>query len=130
MNVSSITRKNLGKQQATDRESVLAESARDSFVRELVEEYSFSNLSRNSVFVNDLRLEDKKILLSHIVDAGEYEWLMETPNRLEEGIKENKCYMQELLDEVADEIYWKHMEEEGISIYHHKDNNETFCRKI
>src|SRR5690348_12843321 len=58
------------------------------YVKNLINENAKYRHGSLSLFACELDQSDRKIFLSNIVDAEEYEWLCETPSRLEAGFKE------------------------------------------
>lgn len=81
------------------------------FVHDLLREYGEVHDCSYSVHFNALDLHDKKILLSYVVEAFEYEEAISCPTKLEAYFKEYSKLIQRLLDENGDEAYRDMMEE-------------------
>ena len=89
--------------------------SRSYFLRKIVDEYCGIYYLQNEfrVNVNDLSLIDKKIFLSHVVDAWEYEEYCSSVSKLYAGFLDNLKYMQRLLDETSDEFYQDYLADMG-----------------
>lgn len=92
----------------------------------LIREYGTYKHGSLSIDPNTLSLSDKKLVLSHITDSGEYAWIMENSIRVEVSFQEYIEHIQLLLDEECSEVYREDMEDRGMIERHHSDNNEIY----
>jgi hypothetical protein len=60
---------------------------------------------------NNFSISDKRLILSHITDAEEYEWACTSHVRTEALFKENIEYIEQLISEESGEVYRDIMEE-------------------
>lgn len=89
--------------------------SRHYFLRRIVDEYCGIYYLQNEFRVNfnDLSFEDKKLFLSHVVDAWEYEEYCSSVSALHAGFLDNLKYMQRLLDETSEDFYQEYLQEMG-----------------
>ena len=89
--------------------------SRQYFLNRVVDEYCGIYYLQNEfrVNVNDLSFEDKKLFLSHVVDAYDYEEYCSSIGALYAGFLDNLKYMQRLLDETSEEFYQEYLEKMG-----------------
>lgn len=101
------------------------------FVKDLVNEhgvYQSYNGMLEGLYVNvyALPMHDKRILLSHMVDADEYEALSKTLGGIKIAIDELSDEMQDILNARAAEVFAEKMEEMGAVMYQHSDNGDYY----
>jgi len=101
----------------------------EEFVKSLIHENAHYHNGGFSLYVSSLSRIEKKLFLSHIVDAGEYEWLCENDARLYAAFDDYKTDMQSLIDLYIDESWHEAMQEKGLTMGHYKDNNEIYYYK-
>ena len=77
----------------------------------LIREYGTYNDGSMSIDPYSLSISDKKLVLSHITDSGEYAWIVENPTRVEAAFEEYINHIQTLFEEECDDVYRENMEE-------------------
>lgn len=95
-----------------------------SYLRDLVREYADMHLKTKdewidegySIWVHTLFDHDKRILLSHIVDADDYEYYCSSPERLHSGFEEYEKTMQKMIDDTANELYHEDLDYMGLRV--------------
>lgn len=95
------------------------------FLHDLIRTYKSITRDGYSLHVDNLPHYEKKLFLSHIVDAYEYEFLCESPSLLDAGINEYKKMMQRLIDQEIDGIYFEDQRAKGRRIYIDSINGEA-----
>lgn len=75
------------------------------YIHDIIRSYKDIDPEYYSLFVDDLPLHDKKIFLSHIVSAEDYELFCSNKSGVEALIIENKSYMQSLINNEIDQVY-------------------------
>ena len=86
------------------------------FLREVIRDYGSEYAKEFTVKVNDLSMEDRKILLSHLVEASEYEEYCSTPSKLQAGLTDNLESMQRMLNEMSHELYSEYLYSMGYKL--------------
>lgn len=112
-----------------DVNDLLKISAKRVFIRDLINDYATYRYGGMSLYVSEIPKAEKKIFLSHIIPAKEYEWFVQDETRLEIGFEEYAPRMQRLIDEQIEEVYHETMEEAGMVLCRHKDNGEIYYRR-
>lgn len=75
-------------------------------IHKIIREYgTYHPVDGYSVNLNDLDLSDKKILLSHILDSGEYEFALSSPTIFNAVFQEYSPVIQKLVDERCEEVW-------------------------
>ena len=100
--------------------------ATEKLIHSIIREYGEYDDGSYSLDIRILSLSDKRLLLSHYVDADEYEWAMESPTKTETLFKENLPFMQQQVDEELFTVYRENMEEMGMCLNRHSDNGEVY----
>lgn len=95
-----------------------------SFIRDLVRDYATKKSDEYILWTRRLYLHDRKIILSHVVDAEDYEFFCSNPTRLELGLEEYDDVMQRLLDDMCEEVYFEDMSESGRRMVMDIDNGD------
>jgi hypothetical protein len=95
-------------------------------VHRIIREYGQYHDGSFSVWMSDIDMSDRRILLSHITNAEEYEEICASTEATEAYWNENEEYIQNLVDAECDQVYREDMEEMGMMCLHHQDNNEKF----
>lgn len=88
---------------------IMDDEAFTHFVISCIRENATHNNDSYSLFACDLPDEDKRIFLSHIVSAEDYEYFAETPTRLQEAFKEYNKEMQHYININIDDVYHSDM---------------------
>lgn len=79
-----------------------------------------------SLFANSLSYDDQKLFLSYLVVPDDYEYYTATPTRTREVLKDYHDDMQFLINDRIDDLYREDMEEMGMRLCRHSDNNEIY----
>lgn len=79
-----------------------------------------------SLHAYDLPYEDKKIFLSYILNAEDYEDALANPRRERVYLNEYEDHMQYLIDDRIGDIWHEDMQEMGLVLNHHYDNGEPY----
>jgi hypothetical protein len=95
-------------------------------IQSLIREYGEYHDQSLVVDISDLSNVDKRLLISHVVDAEEFEWACANPTRLEQIFNEHKRYIQELFDDESADSYAEAMEERGLCRAQYSDNGESY----
>ncbi len=111
MNVHNIHEIKLVKQATKEGIFTMKGISLINLLQSLINEYGTYKHGSMSVDPYSFSLSDKKLILSHITDSGEYEWLCENTTRTEASFSEYINHLQELLDEECDDVYRESMEE-------------------
>ena len=85
------------------------------FLSEIINEYGHY-ISDFKVSVNDLSPEDRKLFLSHMVDAWDYEEYCSSPTLLQAALTDNTPSMQRLLDDASHDAYSQYLYSMGYKI--------------
>jgi hypothetical protein len=80
-------------------------------IHDLIKQYGKYKDDTISINVDDLVYGDKKLLMSHLIDLGDYEWAIGNIYRFFAMYDENKEYLQNALDSECDEVYRRKMED-------------------
>lgn len=99
------------------------------FIRDLIRTNAKYSGDGCSLFVCDLDKQDKKLLLSYMVSAEDYEYALSSPSRLDAMLVEYAKDMQSAINALLDDVYHEDMEEMGLVLCHHHDNNEPYWVK-
>lgn len=111
MNTTTIHEIKLIKQATKEGIFSMKGIALTNLLQNIIREYGKYDHGSMSIDPYSLSLSDKKLILSHITDSGEYEWIIENPVRTEAAFQEYIDHIQLLLDEECDEVYRDAMEE-------------------
>ncbi|HLX54258.1 MAG TPA: hypothetical protein VKR58_09970 [Aquella sp.] len=76
-----------------------------SYIHDIIRSYKEVDPEYYSLFVDELPLHDKKIFLSHIVSAEDYELFCSNESGVNALVIENKKYMQSLIDNEIDQVH-------------------------
>lgn len=109
-------------------ENILTEKAFNSFIENLIREYSIHKNDGYQLFVNDLPHAEKKQFLSYLSPVDDYEYYIENKTREIEAIKEFEDEMQYFIDQRKDDLYHEDMAEMGYYLSQHKDNGEFYYK--
>lgn len=77
----------------------------------VIREYGRYNDDSLYVYLNDIDLPDKKLLLSHVASAEYYEEALSNPRMFDAWFEEYSPDIQKLLDSECDEVFRDFMEE-------------------
>jgi len=77
----------------------------------VIREYGKYNDDGYFVYLSDIDNSDRKLLISHICDAEDYEMACNSPTYLDAIWKENEKFIRNLIDEESDQVYREAMEE-------------------
>lgn len=111
MNSNNIHEFKLIKQATKEGIFTMKGLALTQLLHSLIREYGTYSHGSLSIDPYSLSLSDKKLVLSHITDGGEYEWIIENPIRTEAAFEEYINHIQSLFDDECDEVYRDAMEE-------------------
>lgn len=81
------------------------------FVHNLIRENATHQFGTYSLDTDDLDPIDKRLFLSRLVTANDFEWMCENPYRLNEAIKDYEDEMQYFINQNLNEVYQEDMEE-------------------
>lgn len=127
MNNTTISRISNIKQDAKAGNMMRSERiALEQLIHNIIFEYGVRSAENFHVDINHLQDIDKKLLLGHILDSEEYEWMIEKSTRVESLFLEHKSYLQKLIDEHCSEVFTDFMESSGMKKAHHYDNGEAY----
>lgn len=84
-----------------------------SFISDLVREYATKEEDEYILWSRRLYLHDRRIILSHLVDAEDFEYYCSSPTLLELGLEEYDELIQKQLDEVCEEVFFEDQREFG-----------------
>lgn len=126
MNRSNIHQLHRIKQDTKEGIFTMKGFALTKLLHSLIREYGSYHDGSYGVDISDFSLSDKKLLLSHVTDASEYEWACSSSSRAEALFLEYFNHMQSLIDDECYPVYCDDMEEMGMSPRHHADNNEVY----
>ena len=105
----------------------LASNLVTNFARDLINEYAtYKSVDGYSLDIRDVPRSDKRLFLAAILDISDFEWLCQSENRLDAGIKEYEKNMQELIDENINDMWHESMQEHGMKKGYHADNGEIY----
>lgn len=126
MRKANIQHLRLVKQDAREGIFTMNGLARTRLIHSIIREYGKYSDGNYSIDINTLSLSDKRLLISHFVDAEEYEWAHESPYKTEAVFKDNEKHMQGAVDDECFDVYKEDMEEMGMQMHRHFDNNEPY----
>lgn len=129
MNGSNIYHINMIMQDCQEGKFTMHGIALTNLIHHIVREYGQYDHGTYSVFLSDIDLTDRKLLLSHILESADYEWAMQSESRLTETWNENKKFIEGLIDAECLEVYREDMEEMGMTSRKHADNGEVYWAK-
>jgi len=95
----------------------------------VIREYGKYDGVNYSVSLSEIDLADRKLLLSHILDSGEYEWAMKSSSRINAYFDENRKHIQNLIDNECQEVYQEDMEEMGMHSSRDASSNELMWER-
>jgi len=95
-------------------------------INTIVREYGVYQDGTLSVDIDSLTHIDKKLLLSHLLEASDYEWACENPVRVEEVFGEHYKVLERLISDCADQIYREDMRDHGCVAHYRRDNGECY----
>jgi hypothetical protein len=98
------------------------------FLRSLIREHAKATTDGYLLYARDLPLYDKKIFLSYMIDAEEYEDATSSPYLTAALIEEFINDMQTGINNVIDDVWHEDMQEMGLVLCHHRDNGELYYR--
>lgn len=99
-----------------------------SLLQDLIHEYGTYQYGTIYINSDSFTIAEKKLLLSYIIDADEYEYANQSMTTLEAVFNEYKHWLDAMLDDECGEVYRSIMEEHGQVAYRHRDNGETVWR--
>lgn len=92
----------------------------------LIREYGTYHDGSYSVDPKTFSCPDMRLILSHVLDSGEYEWASFNNERLEAVYMQTINIIQNLLDSESYAVYCEDMEEMGMVKNNHRDNGEVY----
>lgn len=92
----------------------------------LIREYGHYSDGSYSVDPSNFSLSDKKLILSHVIDSGEYEYACASPIRTETIFNEHISTIQNIIDDECYVVYCEDMEEAGMTRCTHPNNDEVY----
>ncbi len=92
----------------------------------VIREYGKSDGDSYSVDLATIGIDDRKLILSHILDSEEYEWATISWRRINAVFDDNADYVQKLIDAETWEVYREDQEEMGLRLCVHPNNDEAF----
>lgn len=100
--------KNLTQQEHRETQDIIGLLSRNrplmSLVRDIISDYGISKKGVKCMDFHALSLAEKKLLLSHIVSADEYEWASVDVVNAEALIKEYEHILEALIDAECEEM--------------------------
>lgn len=99
-------------------------------IHSIVREYGQYCDGSYSVYLSDIDNADRKLLLSHLSSPEEYEMAVSNSVFMTELWNENVHHIQSLIDHESSEVYREDMEEMGLSMKRHSNNNEPYWTRI
>ena len=94
------------------------------YIHGLMEEYAEYNFVGVTLDIQKLPLYEKRLLLSHVLDADDYEDSLRSPTATEAYLSDTERYMKEIISEVCEEAYQDFMEESGFQSRQDQSNGE------
>lgn len=95
----------------------------------IIREYGTYYDGTINVNIDSLDSSDKKLILSHLLDASEYEYACENIVNLEVVFNEYRNTINSLIDEECYTVYKENMEEQEMVMGRHSDNGEIYWRR-
>lgn len=125
MNSSTINLINTIKQDRQEGRLSVNGHSRTKLIHNIIRDYGKYSDGSYDVHLDDISRIDKKILLSHILESEDYEWMCEDLSRIELMMNEYEKFINRLIDNECSEVYREDMEEMGMTSRRHTDNGET-----
>jgi len=97
-----------------------------SLVHNLIREYKTHEFNTYSVDVMNFVTSDKKLILSHMVGASEYQDACSSQSSLEASFLEYSDAIQAAIDDECYAVYCEDMEENGMRMIRHTNNDEVY----
>lgn len=92
----------------------------------LIREYGTYHDGSYSIDPKTFSFPDIRLILSYVLDSGEYEWACTNNERLKAIYIEHINTIQTLLDSECYAVYCEDMEDMGIQRNIHRDNGEVY----
>ncbi|HLA58582.1 MAG TPA: hypothetical protein VK622_07470 [Puia sp.] len=122
---STINQINVLKQQRQEGRQLKHGHSLTNLIHNIIREYGIYSCGTYDVHLKDISKIDKKLLLSYVLESGDYEWMCEDASRLNLMFKENEKFIERMIDNECSEVFREDMEEMGMTSRHHSDNGET-----
>lgn len=126
MSHSNITRQSSISQQCQDDTVQIKGMSLNVLVHNLIREYKNSEFNTYSVDVMTFVSSDKKLILSHLLDASEYQDACSSQSRLEAVFLEYLEVIEEAIESECYSVYCEDMEENGMKMIRHPNNDELY----
>lgn len=111
MNSANIYQNCIIKQDRQEGRFTMNGFAMQKLIHNIIREYGSYKDNCYTVNLSDISLSDKKLLLSHLIDADEYEEICANSTLAEMMFQEKKDNLWKLIDRECDEVYREDMEE-------------------
>jgi hypothetical protein len=92
----------------------------------IIREYATYCHGSYSVKIEKIMPSDMRLLLSYIVDSEDYEKCSTDYSYLLALFEENKKFIEEQIDEQSHVVYCEDMEEMGMQMLRHPNNDECY----
>jgi hypothetical protein len=111
MNSANIHQVNTLMQDRQEGRFTMQGFAMQKLIHNIIRDYGTYKDNCYVVRLSDLSLSDKKLLLSHLIDADEYEEICANSTMAEMLFQEKEDLLWKLIDRECDEVYREDMEE-------------------
>lgn len=126
MNSATITQVNSIKQDARMGNVTMNGFSLTRLIHRVIREYGVYSGGTYSVDLDTLSKGDIKLLLSHLLSAEEYEDAYGSETYLQEMLSEARPHLEELIDDECFTVYCENMEEMGMQLCTHTNNDEVY----
>lgn len=126
MSHSNIARQSSISQQCQDDTVKMKGMSLTALVHNLIREYKTCEFNTYSVDVMHFTPGDKKLILSHLLDASEYQDACVTQSRLDAVFMEYLEVVEEAIESECYTVYCEDMEESGMRMIRHTNNDEVY----
>jgi hypothetical protein len=110
MNSSTLQHITSFKQDAQDGKFTMQGLALTSLLHNLIRDYGKYRHGSFSVDIDNFDIVDKRLILSHIMDATEYQYACQSVINTQVIFDESRKFIQRLIDDDCDEVFKEDME--------------------
>lgn len=126
MNSTTIQQINSIKQDRQDGIYTMQGITRTRLIHRIIREYGQYDGVNYSVKLSEIDLNDRAEMLYHVLEDYEYRWCLISDKRINKMFDEHEKYIDELIEMECQDVYREDMEEMGMSLQRHSDNNEEY----
>lgn len=98
-------------------------------IHNVIREYGQYDGCDYTVLLSDIDNTDRKLFISHLCSAEDYEVAASSPEFLDELWEENSKHIDKLISNESFYVYKEDMEEMGMSMQRHLDNEPDWIRR-